>query len=104
MTKIGGEKGDANGETVLEPLIHAIIVPQMLTKISWTGRAGRGKEKKVVLSKYGNILSLITSLCELADRTYKPMECTEHIKHRVLKYAAKYLEENSSAKSKDNIS
>lgn len=91
LKKIGGESGDSNGAKVLEPLVLAIMKPELLLQISWTGRAGKGKEKKIALQKYGRIMKLITSLCEKADRNYKAAKSTEDLKYKILKYAqAKY--------------
>lgn len=96
LNKIGGESGKANGSKILEPLVLAIFEPKMLNRISWTGRAASGKAKKIAISKYSNILRLITNLCEKADSTYKSEECLYDLKYKIIKYAhAKYGETNA---------
>lgn len=100
LTKIGGDTGDAEGGKVLEPLVHAIIAPKMLATISWSGRAGRGKEK-IPLQKYHNTVSLISSLCRKADTRYTHEKILQDVKYKILKYAAKYIEDD--VQSSDQI-
>lgn len=99
MKKIGGDSGKANGPKVLEPLVHAIIEPKMLAKISLTDRAGKGKAKKEALSKHGSVVRLITSLCEIADITYKPEESSHDLKYAIIKYAQGKFGENGQVDS-----
>lgn len=68
----------------------------MLAKINWTGRAGKGKAKKEVLSKHGGVLRLITTLCEMADATYKPEESSYDLKYAIIKYAQGKFGENGN--------
>lgn len=87
LTKIGGSSGDADGAQVLEPLVHSLIAPIYLAQISWSGRAGKGKSKKVPLSKYANLLRLICEICSKADRAYNHEICINDLKYKVIKYA-----------------
>lgn len=95
MKKIGGDSGFNDGANFLEPVVHAIIEPAMLAKISWTGRGSKGKKDKIPMSKYVNILALITSLCQSADTDYDHDTCINDLKKKNLKYASsKYGEES----------
>lgn len=82
-----GSGGKLQGSKMLEALVHSIITPKMLSNVSWSGRAGKGKEKKIALSKYDNIIALITSLCQKSDDTYTSNECLKDLKYKILKYA-----------------
>lgn len=86
MHKIGGTSGTANGEKVLKPVVLSIIEKKMLANISWTGRSAEG-ETKIPLSAFRNIVKLISSICQTADSTYDEVECVEHLKYKILKYA-----------------
>lgn len=103
LTKIGGSKGDTEGDKVLELLMHAIIAPKMLAAISWSGRAGSGKPKKIPLKKYHNTVSLISSLCRKADRKYTHEEILYDVKYKVLKYAAKHIGDDVQSNASGQI-
>lgn len=105
LTKIGGEKGNAQGAKIVEPLVHALITPKMLATISWSGRSGKGKEKKIPFSKYNNTINLITSICNKADSKYTSDECVKDIKYKILKYAqGKYGDDDGSNAGEPMIS
>lgn len=97
LQKIGGDR-NVKGGKMLEPLVLAIILPQFLSNITWSGRAAKGKDRKIALSKYGNIVTLITSICHKIDASYEPDECTKDLKYKILKYAHnKYSDDTSSS-------
>lgn len=83
---IGGTAGKSNGAKVLEPLVHALITPTFLCSISWTGR-GKGKEKKIPLNGYVNVLNLITLIMNKADKSYNQLMVEKDLKYKIIKHA-----------------
>lgn len=95
--RIGGESGVADGFAVLEAVVYCMIYPSFLSKISWTGRAGKGQPKKVALSKYANIVKLILEICQKADNSYGHDDCLEDLKYKIIKYAhSKYVNSDTA--------
>lgn len=84
---IGGESGTAEGDKVVGHIVHALISHVFLSDITWTGKAGKGKEKKIALEKYANIVRVIFSLCHNADRSYTLKNCQNGVIYKVLKHA-----------------
>lgn len=94
LQTIGGSAGKSNGTKVLEPLVHALIAPNFLSNISWTGR-GKGKEKKIALNAYVKLLNLITVTLNKADKSYNQLKTENDLKYKIIKYAtAKYGDSN----------
>lgn len=73
-----------------------MIAPKFLPSISWSGRAGKGKERKIPLVKYGRIVSTICSLCNKADKNYGNEVCVKDLKYKILKYAPSKFAENDT--------
>lgn len=74
----------------MEPVVHALIAPDFLPSISWSGR-GRGKEEKIALSKYTKLINLIVETVIRADATFDNLQTIKSLKYKILKYApAKY--------------
>lgn len=96
LIKIGGENGNVAGVKVLEPVIFSLIAPAFLSETSWTGRAGKGQPNKIALKKYGRVVSMITSICNKADKFYGADTCLKDLKYKVIKYANKLAESNRS--------
>lgn len=94
--KIGGDTGDNDRSKVLEPIVHALIAPILLSSISWSGRAGKGKSKKIALSKYAGIVRIICSLCQKADKSSDSEQCIKDIKYKIIKYAYEKYSDNNS--------
>lgn len=73
------------------------MTPAFLSSISWTGR-GKGKEKKIPLNGYVNILNLITLTLNKADASYNQLKTENDLKYKIIKYAAaKYGDSSSTA-------
>lgn len=90
LTEIGGTGQNSDGSKVLEPIVHALIAPEFLPNISWSGR-GRGKELKIALSKYTRIINLIAEIVNMADGNFDHLRTLKDLKYKILKYApAKY--------------
>lgn len=90
LSEIGGTRQNSDGSKVLEPVVHALIAPDFLPSISWSGR-GRGKESKIALSKYTRITNLIGEVVNLADGNFDQIKTLKDLKYKILKYApAKY--------------
>lgn len=87
MEKIGGNSGDVDGSKIIESVYYSIFSPTFAANISWTGRAGAGKQKKLALDKYARIVKCIASICNAADRTYNMEKCKNDLKYKVIKYA-----------------
>lgn len=87
MEKIGGNSGDADGTKIIESVYYSIFSSTFAAYISWTGRAGAGKQKKLALAKYARIVKCITSICSAADKTYNMEKCKNDLKYKVIKYA-----------------
>lgn len=85
LQKIGGT--NVRGDLLIEPVYHAIIAPKFSASITWSGRAGKGKAKKIALSKYGRIVQIIASVCNKADERYTTEKCTRDLKYKVIKYS-----------------
>lgn len=103
--KIGGDSGDSDGSKVLQPIIHTLIATNLLPSITWSGRTSKGKEKKIPLEKYSNILRLIYSLCHLSDSSYPYQTCEHDLKYKVIKYAhGKYAHDKTTVETSDVIS
>lgn len=83
---IGGESGSSDGLKVLEKIVHSLISPHYLPSVSWTGR-GKGNEKKVALSKFINVLYLITQSVNKADSSYNYDKSIQKLKYTILKHA-----------------
>lgn len=86
MTEIGGTHSNSDGSKVLEPIVHALIAPEFLPSISWSGR-GRGKEVKIALTKYIRITNLIAEVVNLADGNFGQLRTLKDLKYKILKYA-----------------
>lgn len=87
LHKIGGSNGDVRGDLLVQPVYHEIIELKFSASISWSGRAGRGKGKKIALSKYDRIVRMIASICNKADEHYTTEKCTRDLKYKVIKYS-----------------
>lgn len=84
--------------------MHTIITPAFLSSISWTGR-GKGKEKKIPLNGYVNILNLITLTLNKADASYNQMKTEYDLKYKIIKYAsAKYGDSNRTVGDQSPVS
>lgn len=86
MCNIGGDKGSANGFSVLEKLMHSLISSNYLQSISWTGR-GKGKERKVALSTFEHVINFITVMVKKADANYSSDKVQHDITYEILKRA-----------------
>lgn len=86
MTEIGGTQGNSDGSKVIEAIVHTVIEPTFLPAISWTGR-GRGKEKKISLSKYTNVTKLIAEVMNKADRSFDLSKTLSCLKYKIIKHA-----------------
>lgn len=84
---IGGKSGTAEGDKVVGHIVQALISHVFLSDITWTGKAGKGKEKKIALEKYANIVRVIFSLCHNADHSYTLQKCRNAVIYKVLKHA-----------------
>lgn len=101
--KIGGDSGDSDGSKVLEPLVQALIAKSFLPSITWSGKTSKGKEMKIPLEKYTNILHLIYSLCRLSDESYLEDTCEHDMKYKIIKYAhTKYKQVKNSTVENDS--
>lgn len=87
LVAIGGKTGKADGAKVLEPIVCSLIDRGFWSSISWSGRAGKGKEKKIALSKYMKVVRAVCILCQKADQQYKKEQCENDIKYKIIKYA-----------------
>lgn len=87
MKKIAGDDGTANGTAVLEAVVYCIIYPSFMAHTSWTGRAGKGQPRKIPLSKYANVVKLISDICCKADHDYSHERCLDDFKYKIIKYA-----------------
>lgn len=65
---------------------HAIIGPTFSASISWSGRAAKGKERKIALQKYGKIVRIIGLICNKADYQYTAEMCNRDLKYKIIKY------------------
>lgn len=86
LEKIGGTNGDVQGDAVIQPVYHAIIGPTFSASISWSGRAAKGKERKIALQKYGKIVRIIGLICNKADYQYTAEMCNRDLKYKIIKY------------------
>lgn len=94
LTSIGGSNGKSNGSKIIELVVHSIIEPTFLPYISWSGR-GKEKDEKIALSKYSNIINLISLVMNKADKKFNQLETTKALKYKIIKYApAKYGTKN----------
>lgn len=89
LIEIGGDSGRSKGAQVLIPLFTSVIHPSLWSKITWSGRAGKGQAKKVPFKVYANLIRLICKLCHDADQQYSSEQCIEDIKYKILKHAYK---------------
>lgn len=103
LQKIGGD-GRVDGKKMLEELVNSIITPKMLSNITWSGRAGKGKDKKIALQKYKNIVALMTSLTGEFAAKYTTVQCLKDLKYKILKYAYDKHQEEIAASDSDTIS
>lgn len=78
----GGEAVDK----VLERMTHYLIKPSFLPQISWTGR-GRGKEKKIALSAFVQIVNFIAISMNKIDKNYKYKNVVSDLTYGILKRA-----------------
>lgn len=99
MIQIGGDSGNVSGVTVLEPVVFSLITPVFLSEITWSGRSAKGQPNKIPLKRYGRVVSVITSMCNKADKHYSLDLCLKHLKSKVLKYAYKLAEPKSTTAS-----
>lgn len=96
LEKIGGNSGDADGSKVIESVYYAIVSLKFAASISWSGRAGVGKQKKLALNKYERIVRFIATVCSAADSTYNVEKCKNDLKHKVIKYTESKFGNGSS--------
>lgn len=98
---IGGVNGNNDGEKVLEPVVHSLISPKFLSSISWTGR-GRGKERKISLNFYENLVNLITLIVNKADTKFSQLKTLNTLKYKIIKYAqTKFGDRDPSSTNSD---
>lgn len=86
MVEKGGKLGKSDGSKVLKPIVHALIEPEFLPSISWTGR-GNGKEQKIAFKKYTRTVNLIVEIMNLADGSYDETTTLRDLKYKIIKHA-----------------
>lgn len=86
VKNVGGDRGASMVDDVIEPVVYALVEPEFLARVSWTGR-GKPNEKKIALSQYVNITNFITLTINKASGTTQT-EIIRLLKYKVLKYAA----------------
>lgn len=86
IERIGGDKGDADGEIVLERIVHCLISPTFLPQISWTGK-GKQKEKKVALCRLTHLIDLIKVTTVKSDRSFTDAQFKDKLIYGILKRA-----------------
>lgn len=101
MENIGGVSGQADGAKVVEPVMHALITPTFSASITWSGRSKKNT-KKVALSKYTQIVNVITSICNKADNSYTPDDCLKDIKYKVIKHAQGKFGQSTNGETTDS--
>lgn len=100
LVEKGGKRGKSDGSKVVKPVVHALIAPEFLPLISWTGR-GNGKERKIALKKYTQIINLIVQVLKLADTNFDEAKTLQNLKYKIIKPApANY---GSKEKSSHNV-
>lgn len=98
-----GDDGNAHGELVLEKVVESVISPPFLRDISWTGK-GKGKERKVSLSKFTHLIDFIKSITFKADKTFTNEQFEKKMIYGILKRApSKYVASSSSSGHKTNV-
>lgn len=106
LKKIGGSSGKANGAKVIRSVVNKLISPDLMAKISWTGKSGIGKATKIKFQSYSMIIQLIIDVCVVADRNLCEDTVLNDLKYKVIKYA--YTNSNtpsvSSASSTSSLS
>lgn len=86
LCEIGGSQGKGDGAKILESVVHKVIQPAFLPKISWSGR-GRGNETKIALCQYSNVINLISIVVNRGDRKFNQGETEKCLKYKIIKYA-----------------
>lgn len=100
MAEKGGKRGRSDGAKVLKPVVHALISPDFLPSISWTGR-GNAKEEKIALKNYTRTTNLIVEVLNYADRNFDESTTLKNLKYQIIKRApANY---GSKEKSNHNV-
>lgn len=100
ISRIGGEDGKADGEIVLEKIVHALISPPYLKEISWTGK-GRQKERKVALCRLPHLIDFVKAMTVKADSNFTDTQFKDKLIYGILKRApSKYGGKNED---KENV-
>lgn len=86
IERIGGDNGDADGEVVLEKIVHCLISPTFLPQISWTGR-GKQKEKKVAFCRLTHLIDLIKVTTMKSDGSFTDAQFKDKLIYGILKRA-----------------
>lgn len=102
LTCIGGSRGKSNGSRIIEPVVHSVIEPAFLPSISWSGR-GREKDEKIALSKYSNIINLISLVTNKADKNFTQLDTTKALKYKIIKYAPAKFGKKPADKGDENL-
>lgn len=97
LVQKNGQNIRKKGGKIVKSIFEAIIGVDIRDKYSWTGRAAFG-QTKIRFSEFKEIISLIFTVCHLANSSYSMSDCEEHITYKVLKHA------NANTKRSNNRS
>lgn len=95
------DDGESFGNDVLQRLIHYLISPKYLSKVSWTGR-GKGKEKKFALSACVQLINFIVATVNKIDSNYTYKKVVSEITYRILKRAPSKFGRPKASNQKDS--
>lgn len=102
VERIGGDEGNANGETVLEKITCSLINPPYLAEISWTGK-GKQKERKIALCRFNHLIDFIKAMTFKADKSFTEAQFKDKLIYGILKRApSKYGASNSKNDAKES--
>lgn len=97
-----GSDGNSDGDTVVEKVVHSIISPPYLKDISWTGK-GKGKERKVALSRFNHVIDFIKSITLKAAKTFTEEDFKDRLIYGILKRAPAKYGSATKTDDKENV-
>lgn len=83
----GMARTKSNQPKLLRAIVYFIVDRVFLAQFSFSGKSVKGQRKISFIGKQ-NIVALLYSIARKVDRAYEEDDMKEHLRDKVLKYAA----------------